>query len=686
MNWKSGTSVISEIVKTYTSLNPVPSESENPKSTTCFSGAEGPIIKKSSARVTGRSLLLGVLFIPINVYWMTIVEVKYYSLDGSCLPLFIQPVFIMFVCVVANCVLKRLAPRCRGWVTQPLQQGELLTIYIMVAISCTFAGHDTMQNMFGSIAHPFRFATEENEWQTLFFRYLPSWLTVSDAQSLQGFYEGEATFYTQHNFSVWLKPLMFWGLFFLIMMFMMLCINTLVRKRWAEQEKLAYPIIQLPLGLSEDGGISLLKNRMMWMGFSIAVVIGVINGVHYLFPQFPEIPYIKRTSVFQNIFTERPWSAIRGTRISIYPFAVGLAFFLPLDLSFSCWFFFVVRLAEFVIAAALGTRYFPALNEQAYGAWIALFLLAGWVTRRHLSEVFKKVLGFKSRLDDSNEPMPYRAAFLGILGSLIALGIFSSIAGMTLWVAGIFFGVYFLLSFAITRVRAELGTPHEIYYVNPHDMLATVGGTRRFDTSSLTIMSLFYWFNRGYRNHPMPNQIEAFKLAESTGMGNRRLWVAMLIAIVIGILATFWANLDITFRNGAVAKAGGFKGWVGRESFGRLQRWLHNPTEPNVIGIGFMGIGALLTFVMMYMRMHFLWWPFHPAGYALAISFAMDYFWFAFFVAWFLKLMILRHGGLRLHRKVAPLFLGLILGDYVIGSIWAIIGPVSGLRTYKIFI
>ena len=67
----------------------------------------------------------------------------------------------------------------------------------------------------------------------------------------------------------------------------------------------------------------------------------------------------------------------------------------------------------------------------------------------------------------------------------------------------------------------------------------------------------------------------------------------MLIAIIVGILVTFWANLDITFRNGAVAKAGGFKGWVGRESFNRLQRWLHNPTEPNMIGIGFMGIGAL---------------------------------------------------------------------------------------------
>ena len=58
---------------------------------------------------------------------------------------------------------------------------------------------------------------------------------------------------------------------------------------------------------------------------------------------------------------------------------------------------------------------------------------------------------------------------------------------------------------------------------NPHDMLATVGGTRQFDTSSLTIMSLFLLVSIAvYRNHPMPNQIEAFKLAESTGMGNRR--------------------------------------------------------------------------------------------------------------------------------------------------------------------
>jgi hypothetical protein len=639
-----------------------------------------PETKTFPSQVTWRALLIGVLCIPVNVYWMTIVEVKYYSLDGSCLPLFVQPVFILFVITLFNLLLRRYAP------SVALTQAELLTIYIMAAISCTFAGHDTMQNMFGSIAHPFWFATPENEWQELFFRYLPDWLTVSDPQSLKGFYEGEETFYTRRNFLLWAKPLAFWGLFFLVMMFMMLCINSLIRKRWTEQEKLAYPIIQLPLGLSEAGGSKLLSNRMMWVGFTIAVAIGLINGIHFLYPQFPEIPYIKRTPFLESLFTERPWNVISNTRIAVYPFMVGLAFFMPLDLSFSCWFFFVVRLIERVAGAALGTRAFPSLNEQAYGAWLMLFFIAVWVTRRHLIEVGKKVLGLDSSLDDSNEPMPYRWAALGILGSMIVLGVFVSAAGMALWVAAIFFTLYFMLSFAINRVRAELGTPHEIYFVNPHDIMATVGGTRRSDPGSLTIISLFYWFNRGYRNHPMPNQIEAFKMAEVTRMGNRRLWVAMLIAIIVGILATFWANLDITYRNGAIAKAGGFKGWVGWESFNRLQRWLHNPSDPNWIGAAYMGAGAALTTLMMYMRMHFLWWPFHPAGYALAISFAMDYFWFAFFVAWLLKSIILRHGGLQMHRRLAPLFLGLILGDYVIGGVWAIIGPTVGIRTYKIFI
>ena len=637
--------------------------------------------KTQISLVTWRSLLLGALLIPINVYWMTIVEVKYYSLDGSCLPLFIEPVFIIFIVITVNLALTRMSPR------YALTQTELLVVYIMVVLSCTFAGHDTLQNMFGAIVHQYWFATPENEWEQLFFRYIPPWLTISDKSILKGFYEGESTFYLQRHFNAWLRPLFYWGLLFLAMMFAMLCLNSIIRKRWTEQEKLAYPIIQLPLGMSESGGVSFFKNRIMWLGFGVAAFITLINGINFLFPAMPRIPYIKRTLIGGSVFTERPWNAIRGDmRISMYPFMIGLAFFLPLDLSFSCWFFYVIRMVERVIAAALGTRRFPALNDQASGAWIMLCLLAIWTTRRHLIEVFKKVVGLPTDLDDKNEPLPYRWAVLGVVLSMIFIAVYSMMAGMALLVVIIFFGLYFMLALAMTRVRAELGTPHEIYFVNPHDIMATVGGTRRFDPASLTVMSMFYWFNRCYRNHPMPNQLEAFKMGDTTKISNSGLLLAMLIATVVSLLATYWANLDITYRNGAIAKAGGFKSWLGWESFNRLQRWLYNPSGPNVAGISFMGVGALLTLFMMFMRMRFFWWPFHPAGYALAISFAMDYFWFAFFVSWLIKWIILRHGGVRIHQKAVPFFLGLILGDYVLGSIWAIIGPLAGIRTYKIFI
>ncbi len=163
-----------------------------------------------TTKVTLRSILFGVLLIPVNVYWMTIVEVKYYSLDGSCLPLFIQPVFILFLLILSNLLYRQLAPKTA------LTQAELLTVYVMVAMSCTFAGHDTMQNMFGAIVHPFWFATAENEWQNLFWHHIPSWLTVTDQYALKSFYEGESSIYLLRNLIVWLRPLFFLGLSFFI--------------------------------------------------------------------------------------------------------------------------------------------------------------------------------------------------------------------------------------------------------------------------------------------------------------------------------------------------------------------------------------------------------------------------------------------------------------------------------------
>jgi len=250
----------------------------------------------------------------------------------------------------------------------------------------------------------------------------------------------------------------------------------------------------------------------------------------------------------------------------------------------------------------------------------------------------------------------------------------------------LFFGIYFLLSLAMTRVRAELGSPHEIYFVNPQQIMVLLFGSAALGPANLTVISGMYWLHRCYRSHPMPNQLEAFKMAEGGRIHLQRLLAVTILASVVSILAAYWANLQVPYAAGAQAKCLGFKSWVGAESFERLKQWLDTGSKTELPNLMAFAGGALVVFGLRTLRTAFAGWPFHPAGYALAVSFAMDYFWFAFFLAWLFKVSLIRFGGRRAHVGAIPFFLGLVLGDYTVGSLWAILGPLLGVATYKIFI
>jgi hypothetical protein len=84
--------------------------------------------------------------------------------------------------------------------------------------------------------------------------------------------------------------------------------------------------------------------------------------------------------------------------------------------------------------------------------------------------------------------------------------------------------------------------------------------------------------------------------------------------------------------------------------------------------------------------MRFFWWPFHPAGYAITTSWGMNIIWSCLFFSWLIKSVILKYGGLKIHRQAIPFFLGLILGEFTVGSLWTIIGIVFGVQTYGFWV
>src|SRR5579875_3796223 len=173
----------------------------------------------------------------------------------------------------------------------------------------------------------------------------------------------------------------------------------------------------------------------------------------------------------------------------------------------------------------------------------------------------------------------YRGAFFGLGIGILILAIYSWRINLSPWVAILFFGLYFLLAITITRARAELGTPHEIYFVNPRLILVTLFGSQTLGAQNLTDLSVMYWFNRGYRCHPMPNQLEAMRMGEMARIRQSAIITTLIIAFIWGALVACWANIHVTFTNGATAKCIGFKVWVGGESYNNLQQWLQTPAR-----------------------------------------------------------------------------------------------------------
>ena len=76
-------------------------------------------------------------------------------------------------------------------------------------------------------------------------------------------------------------------------------------------------------------------------------------------------------------------------------------------------------------------------------------------------------------------------------------------------------------------------------------------------------------------------------------------------------------------------------------------------------------------------------WPLHPLGFAIAGSYSMATMWCPMLIAWVLKMAMLRFGGQKLYLRGVPFFMGLLMGDYMLGSAWPLLGWIMGRMMYS---
>lgn len=623
--------------------------------------------------LTWRSLLIGLLLIPPNVYWVEQMEIMRYSAHPTTVSLFFNAVFILLVLSCLNLLLRRLSPRFA------LSPAELLMVYSMMCISSCVCGHDGIQVLMPIFSWSFWMATPENKWDTLFNPYLPKWLTVQDMSVLRGFYEGGETLYRAEVLSAWALPLLMWGLFYFALLLVMLGINVLIRRQWLEGEHLACPLVALPVELSQPRP-RLFFRAMFWVGFALAASIDIYNSIAFHYPVMPRIPI--EHSDMGIYFKGRPWTAIGWFPRSFYPFIIGMGFLMPWDFLFSCWFFYLFWKAELVLSAAFGLdqiRDFPFTNYQCFGAYALFAVNAILIGRGYLTGVWNRILGVPGAPVERNETMSYRAAAACIFGGLLFLVGFSAAAGLRIWLAVLFFVIYYGLATAITRMRAQFGAPvHDLHFTGPDQILTSALGTRNFPRSDLIVLALYWWFNRAYRNHPMPHQLEAMRMQEAVGSTNRGVWQALTITTAVAIIASFWTSLHMYYNLGALAKGRMFGG----ESFYKLASWLQAPQSTNWYALTAIGVGFLFAWGLQTMRTRFMWWPFHPLGFAISSNWEMNLVWMPLLIAWLFKTVIVKYGGHKAYQRAVPAFLGLILGQFVVGSILNIVSIALHVPSY----
>jgi len=620
-----------------------------------------------------RALAIGLALAVANAGWVIHMERVRAGPYVTSISLFANAVFLLAVLTAANHGLRRWLPRLA------FSAGELLLIYAMVSIGSGVAGMDFIQVLMMILGHATQFATPENGWAR-FFPYLPDWLVVTDVTAVARYHSGHADFWLAENWRPYFVPCVAWLTFVGALLMTMQGVNALLAHSWIERERLTFPTLVLPLALAHEPP-PFYRQPAFLVGSAIPILWTGMNGLHFLYPAVPEIP-VRAFDLVQGS-PSRFLRAMTWMPVTFYPFAIGLGYFLPTDLLFSAWFFYLFWKLEAGLCAVFALDVNPLMpypSQQALGACLGLVGYLSWTSRGAIQEVWLAIRGGGPLRRMTGELR--WAALATVVGTVYLVG-FSRLAGLSWPVLLLFWGLYAVVVIIVTRMRAELGPPcHDFHKMGPDLMLTASLGSQNLGPRELGVLTLFWWFNRAYRSLPMAHQMEALKAQHESDLPLGGWHVGMWLAGVLGAAAAMLTYLHLAFKLGAAAgfHSGFGYGWA---NYGQLMAWLERPTPPDWAASGAIGVGLLFSLVLLALRLRYLGWPFHPIGFAIASSWSINLVWLPLLLAWVLKVSIVRAGGLSLYRRCRPFFLGLILGDCLMGCAWALIGVVLGLPTYS---
>ena len=628
-----------------------------------------------------RTLFAGSLCVAAVCVWM---PWSAYVQNGSRISFGYVPmgtlVPFVFLALGVNLLLKGL------WPEHAFTRAELGIIFVMALAAAIFPTLGLVGFMVALLATPYYYASPENQWDGYVLPYLPKYAIPPDEGGAMATFFNGLNPGQQFPWDVWVVPLFWWVSLVVALFVVAFCVMTLLRKQWVEKERLLFPLVEVPKLMSEqvasDGAATMLRRPLFWIGFGVPLVLIGWNFLSYVIPAFPEFTFI----------TDRAYLRIaRGfptLRTKFNFFVICFAYFTNLELLFSIWFFHVLKIVQMGIFNRIGFTigrpdlwgtYDAALTWQSFGAFAVLVLWGLWTAREHLALAFRKALNPSlADIDDRDEMMSYRAAFVGLALGLAYLVVWFRRLGMQWDVMALFLFGSMIVYVGVTKVVAQTGLVYMRAPMTAQTFAAYSVGSENIAPGSMVALALTFGFCCDFKQSLFYTIAHGDKAAADSGASKRVLVWGIVLALVLGFFLSLAFVFWMSYTQGAANYQSAWE--LNRGNLHIINdavRKMRNPTGPDPWRLTFLGIGAVVGAGLTYASYRLTWWPLHPLGFAVSGTTATHAAAFSILLVWLTKVIILRLAGVRGYNRGKPLFVGMLVGytvavglGFLIDCIW----------------
>lgn len=482
---------------------------------------------------------------------------------------------------------------------------------------------------------------------------------------------------------VWSSPIFYWSCLILMTYLVLMTFNLLIFRQWAHNEKIIYPLAELPSLLGgadeKDSGTvpAIFKSGLFWTGVAISVVI--IGWNQYMTRYIPGLGVISLewdwTPFIEGSFLDglRPW-----TRTRIFFSLIGLTFLIPSRISYSLWFFHIIRLLQILVMVWLGygvcessfendwTMVLNFTTAQGGGALIVFATVILWKCRDYIFCAFRQRA--IASLDRSERTELKISSWLFLLGSGALIWLLHKGLGASLFYSLLYYFIIMVVTIGLVRAVAEGGLLSFKCWFGPFHFIRSVFGMNH-TWSAPSLLAPLFVFNSvlfmSYETCIAPAMANALKIREKFNMQR----LAFMGVVVAGIICAFvvgpMTHIVMSYDRGADGMHYWFYRGLPGHVFGTIRTMaMTNPVDTQG-GVWWLLAGGIAMVVLLALRRHVFWIP-HPIGLIMFVNPWMQSYWFSIFIGWMFKVAVSKYGNKDTYARLRCLFIGLIVGEVLL--------------------